>query len=184
MKLQINGEEYVDKLTNRLKNIEFNNFYSSTSPRTQKTIEKLAVLKNKNIIQSEDLYEMYFGIYDGMKWDDVNKINPNINENHIKTNEIIGIPEQETTEEVAKRMYEYITKISKENFGKNILICSHGVAIEAFLRKITNVPFLDKIDEYSQKNTSLNILEYDSELNKFKIVLLNDLTHLKDSYES
>lgn len=121
---------------------------------------------------------MYFGIYDGLKWEDVNKINPKINDLHIKTNEIMCIPNQETTEQVAERMYYFIEKISKENIGKTILICSHGVAIEAFLRKITKIPFVKQIEEYSQKNTSINILEYD-ENKGFEVLVINDKSHIE-----
>lgn len=121
---------------------------------------------------------MYFGIYDGMKWDEVNKIDPNINKLHIETNEIMSIPSQESTEEVAKRMYSYMEYIAKNNLGETILVCSHGVAIEAFLRKITKIPFTEKREEYSQKNTSINILEYD-ENTGFKILVLNDISHIE-----
>lgn len=172
------GIKYVNLMTNKLKEIKFDKVYSSTSGRTKKTIKPLADLNGKEIIEAEDLCEMYFGIYDGMKWEEVNKINPKIDEDHIKTNEIMGIPEQETTEEVAIRMYNYIKKISRENVGKTILIGSHGVAIEAFLRKITGEPFLEKRKEYGQKNTAINILEYNSETDKFSIIVLNDYSHL------
>lgn len=172
------GKRYVELMTERLKKIKFNNVYSSTTGRTIKTVKTLAELNKKEIIISESLCEMYFGIYDGMKWENVNKINPKIAENHRKTNEIKGIPEQETTEVVANRMYEYIRRVAIENCGGTILIGSHGVAIETFLRKITGEPFLVKIQEYSQKNTTVNIIEYDSELDKFKVVLLNDFSHL------
>ena len=113
-----------------------------------------------------------------MKWDEVNKINPNINKLHIETNEIMSIPTQENTEEVAERMYNYMEYIAKDNLGKTILVCSHGVAIEAFLRKITKVPFTEQREEYSQKNTSINILEYD-ENSGFKILVLNDKSHIE-----
>lgn len=172
------GNKYIEKLTNRLKDVKFDIVYSSTLKRTYKTIKKLAELNNLKINEEEKLCEMYFGIYDGMRWDEVDKINPKIRELHIKTNEIIEIPEQETMEEVTKRMYEIMFKIANENVGKNILICSHGVAIETFLRQITKVPFLELREEYSQKNTSLNIVSFDSEKQKFKVELLNDYTHL------
>ena len=58
-------------------------------------------------------------------------------------------------------------------------MASHGVAIEAFLRKVTKVPFKEKREEYSQKNTSINIVEYDSEKDKFDVKVLNDISHLK-----
>lgn len=172
------GKKYIELLNNRLKNIKFDKVYSSTSNRAIKTVEQLAKWNHTKVITSENLCEMYFGIYDGWKWSEVNKVNPKVHENHINTNEIMGIPEQESSEEVAKRMYQYILKIAKENLGKTILIGSHGVAIEAFLRKVTGEPFLIKREEYSQKNTSLNIINYDSEKEKFELVLLNDLSHL------
>ena len=65
-----------------------------------------------------------------------------------------------------------------ENNGKTILICSHGVAIEAFLRGITKEPFICNREKYSQHNTSVNIVDYNLENNKYKIELLNDITHL------
>jgi broad specificity phosphatase PhoE len=172
------GEKYIELLTQKLKDIKFDTVYSSTSQRAIKTVEPLASLNKKDIIKLDDLCEMYFGIYDGMKWEEVNRINPKIHENHVKTNEIMGIPEQETTQEVAERMYNCIHKIVLENKGKTILIGSHGVAIEAFLRKITGSPFTEKREEYSQKNTSVNILEYNSEKDKFNLITLNDFSHL------
>ena len=176
------GIDYIEKLTNSLKNVKFDVAYSSTSKRTSKTIEKLTEINKIPIIELDDLCEMYFGIYDGMKWEDVNKINPQIKERQNQINIIDGIPEQEVTNDVALRMKKVITKIAKGNLGKTVLICSHGVAIEAFLRTVSKVPFTDLREEYSQKNTSINIVEYESELEEFKIIKLNDRTHLNDIY--
>lgn len=175
------GNKYIELLTNRLKDIKFDKIYSSISNRAIKTVEPLAKLNNLSIEKKEDLCEMYFGIYDGMTWDEVNKINPKIHEDHVRTNEIMGIPNQESSEEVAQRMYSCIKRICQENIGRTILIGSHGVAIEAFLRRVTGEPFLLKREEYSQKNTSLNIVEYDNEKDEFKLILLNDLSHLNKS---
>lgn len=172
------GQKYIEKLNKRLENIKFDKVYASTSGRTIKTIKELANLNNCEIETTEELCEMYFGIYDGWKWEEVNKTNPQIDKYHQETNEIMGIPNQETTQEVTDRMYNFIRKISNENLGKTILIGSHGVAIEAFLRKITGEKFLERIEEYSQKNTTVNIVEYDSEKDTFEIIVLNDISHL------
>lgn len=172
------GEKYIDKLTNRFKNTKFDRVYASTSGRAIKTIQKLADINNLPIEQDENLCEMYFGIYDGWKWEEVNKVNPKIHENHIRTNEIMGIPNQESTEKVRIRMTNAITKIAKENKGKTILICSHGVAIESFIRGITKEPFTTNVEKYSQHNTSVNIINYDFEKDEYNIELLNDIGHL------
>ena len=172
------GENLINKLTNQLSNIKFDKVYASTSGRAIKTVEPLAKLNNVEVILEPDLCEMYFGIYDGWKWDDVNKINPKIKEIQNEINEIEGIPEQETMKETEIRMTNIIKKISTENLGQTVLICSHGVAIESFLRGITKEPFCINREEYSQKNTSINEVEYNYEDNIFKIIKLNEINHL------
>ncbi len=168
-----NGLRMVKKITNYLRNEPISAIYSSTSNRTFETIKEIAKIKNLEVQRKEELCEMYFGIYDGWKWEDVNKVNSLIHKKHIETNEIMCIPEQETTKQVEERMYNEIKKIVEEKLGKTILICSHGVAIEAFLRAITKERFIDKREEYSQHNCSVNIVEYDSKIEKFNIKLLN-----------
>ena len=159
--------------------VHFDVAYSSQCTRSVETIKPLAELNNLEIIKKENLSEMYFGIYDGYTWDEVNKIDLSISNTQKSINEIAGIPGQETTEEVKNRMYNEILKIANENKGKTILIASHGVAIEAFLKKITGETFLENKDKNSQKNTSVNIVQYNEENNKFEIKLLNNLEHLK-----
>ena len=168
------GYESVNELTEKLKDVKFDVAYASTSKRTSKTIQKLSNINNIEICEKEQLCEMYFGIYDGMKWSEVDKLNPKISKLHKETNEIMQIPNQETTEQVTERIYKVMLEIANNNIGKNILICSHGVAIEAFLRKIMKVPFTKKVEEYSQKNTSLNIVEFNKEKQEFSVIMLNN----------
>lgn len=175
------GKKYVEYLTDRFKGVKIDKIYSSTSGRAIKTVLPIANMNNIKIIENEDLLEMYFGIYDGWKWEEVNKINPKIHELQVETNEIMTIPKQETMNEVADRMYNCIYKIAKENENKTIMIASHGVAIEAFLRRITGEPFSIKREQYSQKNTCVNELEFDFATNKFKILKLNDISHLEST---
>ncbi len=170
------GQILINKLTKELENIKFDAMYASTLERTIKTIKPLSIKNNIEIQCLEDLCEMNFGIYDGWKWEDVNKIQPEIKENQNKINEINGIPKQESTEEVANRMYNCILKIAKENIGKTILICSHGVAIEAFLRKIINLPFKYEREKFCQHNVAINELYFEND--KFHIDKLADISYL------
>lgn len=112
------GQVLIQKLTKELEKIKFDRAYSSTSRRAIKTIEPIVEKQNLKIEESDELCEMYFGIYDGWKWEDVNKIQPEIKQTQNEINEIVGIPGQESMEETAKRMYNYIFKIVKENEGK------------------------------------------------------------------
>ncbi len=173
-----NGIILINKLTKKLSNVKFDKVYSSPSGRAIKTVEPLAKLNSLNVEINDDLAEMYFGIYDGWKWDDVNKINPRIKEQQNEINEIYGIPEQETMLHVADRMYNAIIKILDLNMGKNILIGSHGVAIEAFLRKIYKLPFRYEREKFCQYNVAINELDYDD--GKFEILQLANIKYLEE----
>lgn len=172
------GKSLIERLTKKLRNIKFDKVYASTSGRAEKTVEQLAELNGLDIEQKEELCEMYFGIYDGWKWEDVNKVQPEIKQTQNAINEITGIPEQETMEEVAERMYNCILEIARQNEGKTILIGSHGVAIEAFLRKITNVPFAYERKRYCQYNVAINELDFED--NKFNIIQLANISYLQE----
>ena len=167
----------IQKLTRELESIKFDKIYSSTSGRAIKTVERIAQKQNLKIEKSSELCEMYFGKYDGWKWEDVNKIQPEIKQTQNEINEIVGIPRQESMEETANRIYNYILKILKENEGKTILVSSHGVAIEAFLRKIENIKFRYEKEKFCQYNVAINELEYEDD--KFKIIRLADIEYLK-----
>ena len=171
------GKMLIQKLTRELESIKFDKIYSSTSGRAIKTVERIAQKQNLKIEKSSELCEKYFGKYDGWNWEDVNKIQPEIKQTQNEINEIVGIPRQESMEETANRIYNYILKILKENEGKTILVSSHGVAIEAFLRKIENIKFRYEKEKFCQYNVAINELEYEDD--KFKIIRLADIEYLK-----
>ena len=174
----LRGEKLIQKLTSELSNIKFDKIYSSTSGRAIRTVENLAELNNLEIETKEDLCEMYFGKYDGWKWEDVNRIQPEIKQRQNAINEISGIEDQETMEHVADRMDKCIRNIVQANIGKTILISSHGVAIEAFLRKISGIPFSQEREKFCQYNVAINELEYEND--NFKIIQLANIDYLNE----
>jgi len=170
-KLTSNGVEMAQELSKKMKNYKIDRIYSSVSTRCIETVRPISERLNLEVITSKELMEKDFGIYDGMTWEEVNKINPQILKNKKVFHQIIGIPKQETTDEVENRVNKYIKKISIENEGKTILICSHGCAIYSFLNHVNPIEDLSARDVYSQKNCSINVLSY--EKNKFKILKIN-----------
>lgn len=167
-----NGKEMIKCLENKLENIKFDVAFSSTEDRSFKTIKGLAEKSKIEITKTSELSEMYFGIYDGYTWEEVNKLNPKIKQTQNEINIIDGIPSQETMEETADRMYNFIYNCCLRNPGKTILMGSHGVAIEAFLRRISNLPFKEEKEKYHQHNCAINKVVFQD--NKFKIEILAD----------
>ena len=176
-KLTKNGEKMAQDLLKELKKIKIDSIYSSTSTRCINTVKPTAEYFNLPIKTRDDLMEKYFGIYDGMTWEEVNKINPKIIENKKKYHEITGIPNQETTKELEKRMNNCIRQIAQENDGKTVLICSHGCSIFTFFNSIEYIKDPVEREKYSQSNAAINILEYKD--GKFKIIKINQTSHLR-----
>lgn len=167
------GREQAEELAKKFNDIKFDAVYSSPEKRAVHTGMPTAKMQNLDIIIDKDLAEMYFGEYDGFTWKEVNKINPLIKQGQITKNVIQGISNQETTEQVEKRMCRAVSKIVSSNKEKTILIVSHGVAIEAYLRSITKVPFEQERERYSQKCVAVNIIEYCK--NNANVIKLNNI---------
>ncbi len=163
------GYKTIDILTEYFEDKMISSIYSGKSTMCLKTVEKIAENLNLNINKEEGLREKSFGIYDGKKWEDVLKEAPNLKKYRKKKIEILGIPEQESTKQVEDRMFKVIGKIARHNLGQTVLIVSHGVAIETFIRAVVGVPYSEDKEKYFQKNAAINILEYDEDVDEFEV---------------
>lgn len=170
------GKIQAQNLAEYLRDVKFDCIFSSPFKRTVNTVRPIAEMQGLEIEIYRDLSEMNFGSYDGYTWEEVDKLDKTILHNSQK--EIMGIPKQEKTEHVQERMMSVIKNLAEENLNKTILICSHGISIEAFLRGISKLPFNVDSKKYSQINTSINIICYNNENGQFEIKELNKTEHL------
>ena len=163
------GYEMIDSLTEYFKTKMISSIYSSNSTICLETVDKLAKELNIEVKKEKDLREKYFGIYDGKKWAEILEADPKLKKYRKKEIEILGIPNQESTKHVEDRMIKVITQIANDNLGQNVLIVSHGVAIETFLRAVVGISNADEKEKYFQKNGAINYIEYDEDLDEFEV---------------
>lgn len=161
------AEELSEKLLN-ISDIKVDKIYSSPLLRAKQTIEPYAKSSNKRIIIEDDLKEMNVGSWEDCLRDDLRKKYPEINKAIDETEYYCGMEGQEETIDVAIRMKNIITKIAKENQGKDIIIVSHSVAIRAFLCLILNIPF-KKIKEKIGNIANTGITYIDFKDDKFTV---------------
>lgn len=154
------GKEMVKNLLEELKEYKIDKIYSSPLVRCIDTIKPTAEYFKLKINICDDLIEKSFGIYDGKLWKEIERINPEIIIYKEKYNEIVGIEKQETTEEVKNRMNRCMYSIARQNEGHTVAICSHGCAIETFIRGIDNIDQSEQREKYGQHNVQINILEF------------------------
>lgn len=168
-KITEHGKRAIEILTEYLKSQKIYSIYSSKSTMCLETVEKLSKELGIEIKIEKDLKEKSFGIYDGKNWEDIIKESPNLKKYRKKKIEILGIPNQESTKQVEDRMFKVMEKIAEENLGQNVVIASHGVAIETFLRAVVGIPYSEEKDKYFQKNCAINIVVYDDEIEEFEV---------------
>lgn len=170
------GCNQADDLTKRLKKYQVDKIYSSPLKRARQTIEPYAKEIDKDIIVIDDLIEINVGSWENQLRDDLRKKYPEVNKQIDETEFYTGMDGQEETSNVANRMFNAITELAKENYGKTIVIVSHVVAIRAFLCKILNIPF----EQTKQKignigNTSITKIDYDVKNNEYNVIEVGSL---------
>lgn len=152
--LTLEGEKDTEIVTDFLKDKQIDVFYSSPYKRSMDTIVHAALFYGKSIITDERLREREKGINSnnyGMfqkRWSDFDY--------HEENGESINM--------VQKRNMNALTEILKNNYGKNIVIATHGTALSSilnfynsefgcddFLRIIDWMPYIIELDFSEEK---------------------------------
>lgn len=155
---------YQAELTaKRLEDIHIDAVYSSDLARAHNTALPHAKLRGLDVIDSEQLREMYIGDWEGMLIVDLKR--DHYQEFVIDWHEDFGnfrFPNGESTLEAADRLYSEILRIAKENLGKTVLIASHAAVIRAFWCKMCGVAPSDMAKAFPfPTNASFSTLKYD-----------------------
>ncbi|MHC5229461.1 histidine phosphatase family protein [Enterococcus sp. LJL99] len=198
------GEEVVTACGVGLKDISFQNAYSSDSGRAIQTAD-LIIKENKNtpdmkVITDPRLREFNFGTYEGdlneTMWQDIaddqgvtleefmKNMTPESFANSVakldkgRDEEGLNWPAEDyktITTRLKEGLDEIVAKEMKNNDGSgNVLIASHGLSISALLDTISD-DF--KIPEGGLKNASVSIIKYKD--GKYSLGEVNDLSYVE-----
>ena len=148
-----------------LKDVHIDAIYSSDLKRAHSTALPHARIRGLEVIDSENLREMYIGDWEGMAVADLKR--DHYEEFVLGWYNNFGnfrFPNGESTLEAAERVYREIKRIAKENLGRTVLIASHAAVIRAFWCKICGVAPSDMAKAYPfPANASFCTLEFDGE---------------------
>lgn len=172
------GVIQAEKIANCMKEKDLDIIYSSPLKRAKVTAEYIANYSNiKNINISSNLIEIDYGVCDGVSWQEIDEKYPYIRKNWKEIyNYPIGIPNQESFEELQSRMAKEIKHIIEMHKGKTICIVSHGIAISSFLSYLYNMKFTEINKLKKQDNTAYTEIDYED--NKFTIICEANSEHL------
>jgi probable phosphoglycerate mutase len=163
------------RLGESLTDVDFDMIYSSPQNRALETAKLIRGKKDTSIITLDALRELGFGIWEGMKWEDIEEQFPE-QFSIYKSDPIKYIPiDGETYSELFTRIKNFLGEIKNKDYN-NILIVTHGVTIKALIAAIKGL----SLDEFSKlpvyTGTALNIVEVND--GKLEIILENDTSHI------
>lgn len=127
------GRKQVIGSRELLKGAEIDVIYSSDLRRCTETSEIINENFSRDIIETENLRELNFGIFEGNSHSELLEKFPDHCEEFFKNWENFKIPDGESVLELQNRCVKEIENIRRENQGKRVLVSTHFGCIQAIL---------------------------------------------------
>lgn len=166
-------------LANRLKDMDIDIIYSSSSPRAIATAEIVRGNKDVEIVVEQDLREMGVGDWQGKTLEEINRSSPEESHNywhapHLYMNTNGG----ENFFQVQRRAIAVVENIIRQRKHENTLIISHGVTLKSIITYYQNRPMEKLWDPPIVEGASLSLIEVVDE--NIKVSFYGDISHLKE----
>ena len=140
------GEEQAQVTAEILRDVEFDEIFSSDLVRAKRTAEIVKLERELEVLTTEALREQHFGSLEGQpsqelrahfeKW----KFLSNNAERFAQR----FVPDMETAEEALTRLITFLREIAVAYAGKTVLIATHGTLMHNFLLKL-NYAFAEEL---------------------------------------
>ena len=159
-KLSSNGLIQASKIHFGLKGIPVDYIYSSDLERAKRTAQILNSTLNVPIEITENIREIGFGQWEGLKRNEVQAKYPDVFNEWIRNGLILEkIQDAETLNDLTGRLIQFIADVKlKHTDDKTILIVSHGGTIRILAKMLLGIPVEQSIS-MSTNNTGISIIE-------------------------
>ena len=167
-------------LGEKLKDIKFDKFYSTSLKRAYDTANYIKGNRKQKVEIFDDFVEISMGDMEGIKQEDFKKLYPEQVKNFF-FNQLEYNPSSfggESFLEVRERVIRGLNKFIELNKNyERVLVVSHGATLKTLLHYISGKDISTLSDEVIPKNTSYTIVKYEN--GKFEIIDFSNTSHLE-----
>lgn len=167
-------------LGEKLKDIKFDKFYSTSLKRAYDTANYIKGNREQKVEIFDDFVEISMGDMEGIKQEDFKKLYPEQVKNFF-FNQLEYDPSSfggESFLEVRERVIRGLNKFIELNKNyERVLVVSHGATLKTLLHYISGKDISTLSDEVIPKNTSYTIVKYEN--GKFEIIDFSNASHLE-----
>jgi probable phosphoglycerate mutase len=128
------GHEQARRLGLRLAGETVQHLVSSDLMRAQQTAAPAAQALHLNILTSVALREQHFGVVEGMRADEIQKMHPIAWEQWLEFRADHAMPEGETTHAFHARIVGALGTIASQHAGQRVLVITHGGVLDMVWR--------------------------------------------------
>jgi broad specificity phosphatase PhoE len=170
------GIEQAMKISNKLKDFNFEAIYSSDLSRAYETAQYVARPHGIEIEKVPEFREIHFGEWEGLTKEEIIELKEFDFIKWKASPHNTEFPGEGNFEEVRRRIEIGTRKILDTNKKGNIVIVSHGGSLKILIMSLLGID-MNAYNKFWLGNTSLSIIE----IRKDRIMLnsLNDMNHLQ-----
>lgn len=175
--IELNSEGIAQAfaLQRRLQYVDLEAVYSSDLSRAYKTAEIIAQPHGLKVKIAPGLKEINFGVWEGLNYHALKQEYPEQLQVWLEKPHLLNVPQGETFSSVRDRAVAEANRIMEGHPDGNVAFVTHGGTIAALICGLLGQP-LEKMWQYKQKNTAVNILRKEGP--RYELELLNDTSHL------
>ncbi len=154
------GYRQAEALAEYLAGISFDRIYSSCLMRAFHTVEGLAKARGQDIVTSTELREIYAGEWEDLTFSALEAQYP-LEYHRFRRDIGMSRPTKgESTYEVGRRVYAYLSELAEGHDGERILVATHATAICMFVCEVLGLEPKERRRIALPTNASVTTLVY------------------------
>ena len=169
------GRRQADIIGRRLRNVHLDAVYSSPLSRAVETAQRIASHHGMEVQLCEELVDIDFGRWQGMKLEDVRKQYTDVYRLWETAPHRVRIPEAETFDDVRIRLLTGLNEILRLHADGTVALVSHGLTNKVLICAVLGLGN-SHFWKVKQDNGAINLFKFTE--NGSKLFLMNDTSHL------
>src|SRR3712207_4314638 len=153
------GISQAQNLARALREYPIDMIYCSDLGRAVQTAQIVGKELNLDVVATDKLREMGFGVWEGMKMTDIETEYADLFNLWRNQPDKLLVPGGEMLKDIKKRQDELIDYLNEKYQNKHILLVSHSVTVRVMLLSMLDSD-IKNIYRIRQDNTAINIVEY------------------------
>jgi len=176
VKLSGAGLRQAERLRDRLATEKIDAIYTSNLQRASVTAKVIASNHQSNVITCDELNEVNFGKIEGLTFDEVSRLYPEVAQAWVSRSLSLEFPDGENFDKFNNRVSKFLSRLEKHTPEETILIVAHAGPLRLLVCHLLGLE-LRHWRQFRLDLASLSIVETYSQgaiLN-----LLNEVSHLR-----